>query len=181
MPLYLLLSPLAAFSAYIAYMAFSRGYNSAREDMKAAINTSKSTLSASVLDSLGWPYYIGKGSPSTKWEDGKNGVDCSGYAQMVLVKLGKLSPTAKDRNAATLANDSNPVKIGDQVVGDLAYYPGHVMVVAGNPGPDGHSPVIGASGGHSYTVGNDPNAKIKLFDTAKYRSDFVTYMRLKNA
>lgn len=173
------LIPLVALVS-VAYWAYSRGVNSAKEDMKSTDNTYISDLPSDVLSSIGWPYYYGKGSPSTPWDDGKNGVDCSGYAQMVLVKLGKLSKSASDRGASKLADDSNPVSVGSQKTGDLAYYPGHVMVVAGPPGADGHSPVIGASGGNALTLGNDPNAKIKLFSTAKYRNDFVTYMRLKN-
>lgn len=180
MPFLLLFGPPVALLG-LAYWAFSRGANSAKEDMGSSNNTSGASLSPDIMSSLGWPYYFGKGSPATKWADGKNGVDCSGYAQMVLVRLGKLVSTAGDRGAASLADDSNPVEIGDQQAGDLAYYPGHVMVVAGPPGSDGHSPVIGASGGRSYTLGNDPNAKVKYFDTALYRDDFVTYMRLKSS
>lgn len=144
-----------------------------------ASDTSECSLPANVLASLGWPYFFGKGTPATKWSDGPNGVDCSGYAQMVLVKLGLLSATAGDRGAAALADDSDPIAVGEQRAGDMAYYPGHVMIVAGNPGSDGHSPVIGASGGDKLTLGNNPNAKVKLFDSALYRGDFVTYMRLK--
>jgi cell wall-associated NlpC family hydrolase len=179
MPFFLFLAPPIALLG-LAYWAWSRGSNSEKEDMGESKSTVGSSLPSDVMASLGWPYFFGKGSPSTKWADGKNGVDCSGYAQMVLVKLGLLSSNAGDRGAASLADDSNPVEIGDQKAGDLAYYPGHVMVVAGPPGADGHSPVIGASGGGKTTLGNDPDARIKYFDTAKYRSDFVTYMRLKS-
>jgi hypothetical protein len=144
-----------------------------------ADDTSKITLPVEIDGSLGWPYFFGRGSPATPWSDGPKGVDCSGYAQMVLVKLGKLAKTATDRGSQALADASNPLKVGQQVAGDLAYYPGHVMVVAGEPDDTGHSPVIGASGGTSTTFGTNSNARVKLFDTALYRGDFVTYMRLK--
>jgi len=134
-----------------------------------------------LLESLGWPYYYGHGSPGSAWEDGATlGVDCSGYAQMALVALGVLSEDAADRSVSSLADDSDPIEVGSQELGDLALYDGHVMVVAGPPGEDGHSPVIGASGGDSDTLGDDENAYVKLFDSALYRSDFITYMRLRS-
>lgn len=173
----LLLPPVALLG--VAYWAFRRGVNSAQEDMSDTVNTAYSDLPSSILAAIGWPYYYGKGSPSTPWSDGAKGVDCSGFVQMALVKLGKLSSSAADRGAMALADDSNPVEVGKQRTGDIAVYNGHVMLVAGGPGGDGHSPVMGASGGHSYTLGNDPNARVKLFTTAKYRNDFITYARLK--
>jgi hypothetical protein len=83
------------------------------------------------------------------------------------------------RGAKALADGSTPVQLGSQRPGDLAYYPGHVMVVCGQAGAGGHSPVIGASGGTRTTLGQDPNARIKTFTSGAYRKDFVTYMRLK--
>jgi cell wall-associated NlpC family hydrolase len=154
-----------------------RGDNSAIEHQ--AEGAGRKVTATKITDAIGWPYWWGKGDPGTPWADGRKGVDCSGFAQMALVKLGELDAGAKDRGAAQLANDSNPVQLGKQRVGDLAYYPGHVMVVAGPPGGDGHSAVIGASGGGSSTKGNDPNARVKLFNSGAYRSDFVTYMRLR--
>lgn len=130
-------------------------------------------------DSLGWPYWWSKGSPSTPWSQGREGVDCSGYVQMVLVRLGALSPSAPDRNAYNLAMQSEPVAVGEQRVGDWAYYPGHAMVVVGPPGPDGHSPVAGASGGGRGDEGGNPDARVKLFRSALYNSEFVTYCRVK--
>lgn len=132
-----------------------------------------------VEESLGWPYWYGRGGPSTPWWEGAEGVDCSGYAQMVLVQLGKLDATATDRSARALADACDPVALGDQQPGDLAYYPGHVMVCAGPPAADGHCPVAGASGGTSDVHGDDPDARVKLFASGLYRGDFVTYMRLK--
>lgn len=162
-----------------AWWAYRRGMNSAKEDQGVATSTAGTSLPSPIMAALGWPYYFGKGSPSTPWTDGPLGVDCSGFVQMALVKLGALSSSAPDRGAASLADDSAPIAVGGQQAGDLAYYPGHIMLVAGPPGSDGHSPVMGASGGRSYTLGNNPDARVKLFSSGKYRSDFVTYMRLK--
>lgn len=153
-----------------------------REDMISSLDP-ESQIDPSVgalEESLGWPYYWGRGSPSTPWADGAAGVDCSGYAQMAQVKLGLLSASAPDRSAAAMADACDPVAIGDQVPGDLVYYPGHVMVVCSYPGEDGHSAVIGASGGGSSTKGDDPGACVKVFDTALYRNDFSSYMRWKS-
>jgi cell wall-associated NlpC family hydrolase len=133
-----------------------------------------------IRESLGWPYYWGRGDPSTPWEDGDRGVDCSGYTQMVLVRLGQLAPTAPDRNAYNLAMASEAVAVGDQRPGDWAYYAGHAMIVAGPPGPDGHSPVIGASGGGSGDYGDNPNARIKMFKNGgTYGPDLVSYCRIR--
>lgn len=165
------------------WWAHDRGDGSELEDVEGeAVNGStliESSIRAKLSDAIGWPYFFGKGSPSTPWEDGPEGVDCSGFVQMALVRLGKLASTASDRGAATLADDSDPIAVGSQRAGDLAYYPGHVVLVVGSPGADGHSPVMSASGGTSTTFGDDPNARVKVFSTAEYRSDFVTYMRLR--
>ena len=163
-----------------ATWAFRRGWNSAREDVfDTALNTDLVTLPDAIMSSLNWTYFYGSGSPSTPWSEGGAGVDCSGYAQMVLVKLGKLLSTATDRGALDLANASNPVAVGSQTVGDMAYYPGHVVIVASEPGKDGHSMVIGARG-NPWDFGNNPDSKVKLYSSALYRSDFSTYMRLKS-
>jgi cell wall-associated NlpC family hydrolase len=160
------------------FWASRRGANSEKEDV-APMSDGRLDATGELSDALGWPYFFGKGAPSTRWDAGADGVDCSGFAQMALVRLGLLRPDYTDRGAAALADDSDPVELGRQVPGDLAYYPGHVMVVVGYPGASGHSPVMGASGGRSTTLGNDPSARVKLFDSGAYRSDFVTYMRLK--
>lgn len=150
--------------------------NSAKEDQAEQIS---STCDPQLATALGWPYWYGEGSPSTPWEAGPQGVDCSGFAQMALVRLNLLASSAADRSALGLANGSDPIEVGLQQVGDLAYYPGHVMVVCAPPGADGHSPVIGSSGGYTTTKGDDPNARVKLFGSARYRDDFVTYCRLR--
>jgi cell wall-associated NlpC family hydrolase len=157
-----------------------RGYSSADADMRDVTgSTGYLQDGAAVLaDAIGWPYWYGQGSPATPWADGKNGVDCSGFAQMALVRMGLLASSAPDRGARSLADDSDPVAIGEQRPGDLAYYPGHVVVVVSRPGADGHSAILSASG-HAYDLGNNPDARVKLYSTAAYRSDFSTYMRLR--
>lgn len=162
--------------ALLAWWVTNRGDGSEREDRLPSDRSAPDELE----DSLGWPYSFGGGAPSTAWSKGWDGVDCAGYAQMALVRLGLLSSSASDRGARSLADDSDPLEVGEQEPGDLAYYPGHVMIVVSDPGSDGHSAVMGASGGTSITFGDDPNAKVKAFSSALYRGDFVTYMRLRS-
>ena len=178
-PLLLPIGLLAGGGGFVGWWLGKRAANSAREDTPEASIPMSAVDAPELLASLGWPYFYGRGGPSTPWSDGPLGVDCSGYAQMALVKLGLLSASAPDRGAKALADASNAVQLGKQRPGDLAYYPGHVMVVCGQAGADGHSPVIGASGGTRTTLGTDPNARIKTFSSGRYRDDFVTYMRLK--
>lgn len=163
--------------------------NSTREDMADSLDiTVDSTSWALLSDAVGWPYWWGRGSPSTSWSDGAKGVDCSGFVQMALVRLGKLGSGQPDRGAMGLANHAlEPIAVGKQLPGDVAVYPGHVMLVIGPPVGGGHSAVMGASGGHGAnlakgilpTLGDDPNAKVKTFSTALYRRDFVTYGRVR--
>lgn len=161
----------------------SRGVAEKGETVAAGSESDSAVCDSRLYDSLGWPYWYGKGSPSTPWSSGPLGVDCSGYAQMAMVRLGLLSSTAPDRGVATLSAEFAPVELGTQQVGDLALYNNsHVMVVCGSPrSSDGHSPVIGASSGGSLTFGQDPNARVKLFSSGLYWSSaFTTYMRPKS-
>jgi cell wall-associated NlpC family hydrolase len=132
-------------------------------------------------DAIGSPYWWGKGAPSTPWSDIRKGADCSGSVQMALVRLGLLSATATDRSATQLAMDSDPVAIGEQRPGDMAFYNGHVMLVYSWPRSDGHSSVWGMHGGGSSTFGNDPTARLDVMRTAEYWKDgFLTYGRLRS-
>lgn len=157
-----------------------RGDNSELEDMPTgyADLDAVDASCASLLDSIGWPYWYGRGSPSTPWADGADGVDCSGHAQMCLVRLGLLSADASDRGATALANASEALQLGNQVPGDLACYPGHVAVVVSYPDASGHSQVLSASGTRA-TAGDNPAHVVKLQPTGAYRSDFICYMRLR--
>ena len=173
--------PIGALAGAWLY-AKRRGVAGPGETAAAGSESPLADCDTRLVESVGWPYYFGRGSPSTPWADGPKGVDCSGYAQMALVRLGKLSSSASDRGVSSLSAESNPVEIGSQGIGDLALYGNsHVMVVCGPPrSSDGHSPVIGASSGGATTFGGDPNARVKLFDSALYwASNFTTYMRLK--
>jgi hypothetical protein len=96
---------------------------------------------------LGWPYVWGNGDPGTSWADGPSGVDCSGFAQMALVKLGQLSAKAADRTADSLRSASRSIPWGEQIPGDLAFWEGHVEVVVGAPQLDGDSATIGSRDG----------------------------------
>lgn len=138
-------------------------------------------LQALAAESEGWPYFWGKGAPSTPWSDGSKGVDCAGYVNMMLVEAGYLSASEPDRGVTDLANICDPIAVGDQEPGDMAIYngAGHVVIVIGPPGADGHSPVASASGKGAEDVGQNPNSHVKLFSTALYWDAFNTYMRLK--
>lgn len=162
-----------------ALYSYYRGNNS--KGGGVASNNNALDETEGLSDSIGWPYFWAKGSPATPWTDGPKGVDCSGYAQMALVRLGILSSGYADRGARALSDDSDPIIVGSQEPGDLAYYGGHVMVVCGYPKDDGgHSAVIGATGGGSLTFGTDPKACVKIYDSALYWSAFICYMRLKD-
>lgn len=155
--------------------------NSAQEGI-AAVNEPTWDDTGSLYSWLGMKYNYGYGTPKTTPEEAwKDGVDCSGFAQFALAEMGLLDRNYPDRTSTTLGDDCDAIEIGQQEPGDLAFYDGHVMVVATFPdaGLDGHSAVIGASGGDSSTKGDNPNACIKQFETALYRDDFLTYGRLK--
>jgi hypothetical protein len=80
-----------------------------------------------------------------------------------------------------LSNASDPIAVGQQQPGDFACYPGHIAYVVGYPNPDQgyHSAVLSASNGTRTTKGDNPDARVKLFDSGAYRNDFSTYARLR--
>lgn len=130
-----------------------------------------------LMTTIGIPYHWGAGKPSTPWPPKPDdGLDCSGCAQVMLVRLGYLKPTEPDRNAFGLANACDPIVAGVSL-GDLVFYgiPGaitHVMVCLGNGW------CIGATGGGSMTKGDDPTAYVMLKRTL-YRKDFRCIGRIK--
>lgn len=129
-----------------------------------------------ILETKGMPYSFGAGTPSTPYATpvkgihGGKGIDCSGLAQMVLVDMGFLPADAPDRGAATLSTMGTLIPAGEQQVGDLIFYNtpvSHVGVILTDADENGDSAVIAASGGHSTTNGDDPNARVKVFATMK--------------
>lgn len=131
----------------------------------------------SLLRCIGIRYWYGRGSPRTPWEEMRRGVDCSGFVSMALVRAGYYRTTEPDRRATDSA--ANPKSLADICVatkvpkfGDIAIYPGHVMLCLDD------RLVIGASGGTSTTLGDDPHACVDLhrFD---YRHDFVCFGTLR--
>lgn len=138
-----------------------------------------------LLAAWGTPYSWGAGSPQTarsawpggpKGSNGGNGWDCSGFAQAALVRLGLLPDKASDRPAATLYAAGADVTLGDERLGDLAFYglPGHVqhvMVVVAQ------GVVLGARGGGSMTNANDTKAFVQI-EPLKYWNLFLGVRRL---
>jgi len=194
-----LVAPLAGL-ALVAYLVTRKGRivsagqdepeDSTAEPLGAGVveyeTTDDEPFADTLGDAIGAPYYWSRGTPATPWADLQTkGADCSGAVQMALVKLGKLSSKAGDRSAVALANDSDPIAVGEQVPGDLAFYSGHVMLVYSYPRADGHSAVWGMHGGNSGTKGDNPAARLDVLSSANYwphASDgtgFLTYGRLR--
>lgn len=162
---------------------------SSREDLPESYSGSADGSPFNELEGIAYSY--GAGGPSTPWGEaakgikGGAGLDCSGAAQMMMVGIGKLEPTDPDRSSSALAAMSTEIPWGSQKWGDLAFYGSsrskvsHVMVCNENARKaDGDCEVIGASGGTSKTNGDDPNARVKRFGSAKYRKDFLFFGRL---
>lgn len=132
-----------------------------------------------LIGLVGAPYWWGKGDPSTPWPP--KACDCSGWHQMVLVRLGILSPTEPDRTAHSLAMISNPIGNRDPKLGDGAYYGKkrdgevhitHVMTCLGGGW------AIGARGGGSKTKGDNPKAYVDL-RKLDYRNDLIVVGEIK--
>jgi cell wall-associated NlpC family hydrolase len=139
---------------------------------------------ASVIgDAIGAPYWYGKGSPSTPWADIWDGVDCSGSCLMAQVRIGIIPSTFPDMGASDIANACDPIPVGQQIPGDFAIYPGHVMLVYSYPreSEGGHSSVWGARGGDRNTHGDNPNAYVGVYSSATYNPSFITYGRWKKS
>ena len=138
-----------------------------------------------LLSAWGAPYSWGAGGPShgyDAWPGGARGVaggigwDCSGFVQAALVRLGLLFPGAPRRSAAGLYDLSAPVPLGQERMGDLAFYgPGgrvaHVMLVLA-PGV-----VYGARGGVSGTNADDPRAYVQI-EPVTYWNAFLGVRRM---
>ena len=132
-----------------------------------------------LLEALGARYWWGAGALSdglSSWPRGP--FDCSGFAQIALLKLGIVKPNAwGDLAAHDLAYACDPVALGHERLGDLVFYGhpehiGHVAVCIGN------GMAIGANGGGPQTKGQDPRACVQVRPVV-YRNDFVTIGRLK--
>lgn len=127
----------------------------------------------SLLRCIGIPYWYGRGAPMTPWFEMRRGVDCSGFVAMSWVHAGLYRTTEPDRRAT--ASTPDRLSLADICVetktpkfGDVAIYPGHVMLCLDD------RLVIGASGGTRTTLGDDPHACVDMhrFD---YRHDFICF------
>jgi cell wall-associated NlpC family hydrolase len=145
---------------------------------------------ARLIDLLAWwgtPYSYGAGRPSdalTHWPpaapprgvNGGAGIDCSGFAQVALVRLGLLASAEIDRSAAALFDLGSAISLDHASLGDLVFYGprGHVQHVVLYIAP---GVILGADGGTSTTNGNDPRAFVRL-DRLDYRPDFLGARRM---
>ncbi len=136
---------------------------------------------------VGRGYSYGGGTPRSPWPVGEPGVhggvgwDCSGLSLAFSACLLRYPWEGRDLTAQGLGALCAPVALGAQKPGDLAIYRGqHVTVVLTGPQPGAgvHSRVLSASGGGRSTNGDDPAARVRIFDRADYRADWLTYMRL---
>jgi len=142
-----------------------------------------------LLQAWGTPYSWAAGKPADgsrpEWwlgvpgERGAIGFDCSGFAQVALVRLSLLSPTAGDRATAGLWQASTTIPEAEARLGDLAFYgpgsgrPGHVMLCLGG------GAVLGATGGTNRTHGADPKAFVSLERLRYWPAAFLEVRRLK--
>jgi hypothetical protein len=84
------------------------------------------------LSQLGVPYRKNASRPGV-------GFDCSGLTSFAWAMVGEQLP----RNSRAQIRSGERVKPADVQPGDLAYYPGHVMMSLGLPGAVLHSPEPG--------------------------------------
>lgn len=156
------------------------GDDSAQEDIPAAAAVQDGGYGEMnvLLDALGWPYYWGGYPGVNEWHEGKAGVDCSLFVSLALVRLGKARKFIR-YTTATLVRDCVPVPSDQVQPGDIAYYNGHVMMAMTLPSARKLVHVMGASGGGRSDKGQNPKAKVKIFETHLYRKDFIGFFRYR--
>lgn len=172
----LLLLPVVARKKHTTGRMGERNVKSHRETTPEVTIRSTNQQTNLLLRLVGIPYSFGAGDPSTpfgklaKGLHGGLGLDCSGLAQMCLVVLGYLDSDAPDRGASALSVLGTIVPPGQQRIGDLIFYNtpvSHVGVILTDADENGDSAVLAASGGHTTTDGDDPDARVKVFGTMK--------------
>lgn len=142
-----------------------------------------------VTASLGsdWRYYWGGPSPVNP-PGLARGVpfagtllgDCSGAGRALLVSAGLADPARLERFTSSSISSSpsfTRVPAGAERPGDVLLYDGHVAVCVGGSGEN--CSVWSMSGGGPSTKGDNPAAKPKLFQGARYRKDYRGAYRLK--
>jgi hypothetical protein len=130
------------------------------------------TLEALVQPALGVRYVWSGGGANARYPEGglghilqprQRGWDCSGFTLGLLALLGALPwEWSTPRTSTGLRELCEPLAPGQQRPGDLAFYPGHVAVIATFPEQDGDSVIVEAGGGRSSTNGDDPRAVVRL-------------------
>lgn len=117
--------------------------------------------------------------------NGKYGYDCSGYAQACLRALGAIGHSVDWMRASDMYNASTRINASDVRAGDCAFYAAsssssvcHVTLCTGPVQSNGLAPIIGANGGGSSTLGDDPGANVR-YDDAYWSSGLVGYGRFE--
>ncbi len=132
----------------------------------------EATIEALVEPALGVPYVWSGGGANARFPEGslgrvlspaRRGWDCSGFVLGLLALLGAVPwEWVTPRNSTGLRQLCAPVPWGSQRPGDLAFYEGHVVVIATFPDPAGDSVIVEAGGGRSTTNGDDPRARVRI-------------------
>ena len=145
------------------------------------LGLSETGFVAACLEAKGVPYYYGGDGV---WPVGRPGFDCENFMRRCLGRAGVLSLRVPDRVAADWVSRCQPVGVGAQGPGCVAFYGdgtkvSHVVVVLTGPVPElgGHSYIIGANHGGRKTLGNDPKAKVDVQPATWWKSGFMGYAR----
>lgn len=132
----------------------------------------------------GRPYWYGKGGLLDPWPL-PDGTDCSGLILRLNLHFGLMTPFYGKRRIRDIANDYVKLPTGAQRAGDIALYgdgiASHGMFVLAPPDTSGHSACIGANGGNSATLGNDPSAFVRVVSGSYWPAAFMCYARLRDS
>lgn len=137
-------------------------------DLLRMIGTLYSWGAGGPADGLKVDWYAGVVTPKS---GGRPGLCCSGAAQVMLVQLGCLSPTAPDRTSGALYDACTKITEDEVQLGDLVFFAqpvSHVMVCLG------YGMCMGASGGDRNTHADNPAAYVRL-QRVHYRTDNVRF------
>lgn len=146
--------------------------------MKAALPAwAWPTVAARAKEAIGIPYSWGGASAGGKpfvWPPSVT--DCSEFVSLMLARLCVVSHSMGRQTTSTMSANFDPVAVGQQRPGDVAFFYdyNHVELVVSEPDSTGHSVTIGARGGGSSTYGGDPDAYVKERSASSERASWGT-------